>query len=243
MSYVFRSSGYIRDRSALHCRCIASCRLRVDTRWTLRVNVNVVSLCLSSWLHVVYRSRFCETINSEFRRDVLLHERWTFVRKFYQFGNTVQRVSREGWHERRWFYMESRVEKSSSLNGRILIFENTFFERGCEKYIRFFFWKCHVSRWTRQGFYFQDNRVCNRIFIFFRRILIGILRALFRFEEDLYKIKNKNIYIYIWERNYLYFVVEKSLRKIVYWNGYIDRTCANIFGWNYERVGYIYSNS
>lgn len=25
MSYVFRSSGYIRDRSALHCRCIAVC--------------------------------------------------------------------------------------------------------------------------------------------------------------------------------------------------------------------------
>lgn len=117
-----------------------------------------------------------------------------------------------------------------------------FSREGCEKYIRFFFWKCHVSRWTRQGFYFQDNRVCNRIFIFFRRILIGILRALFRFEEDLYKIKNKNIYIYIWERNYLYFVVEKSIRKIVYWN-YIDRTGANIFGWNYERVGYIYSNS
>lgn len=118
-----------------------------------------------------------------------------------------------------------------------------FSREGCEKYIRFFFWKCHVSRWTRQGFYFQDNRVCNRIFIFFRRILIGILRALFRFEEDLYKIKNKNIYIYIWERNYLYFVVEKSIRKIIYWNGYIDRTGANIFGWNYERVGYIYSNS
>lgn len=92
-----------------------------------------------------------------------------------------------------------------------------FRERGVKNIFAFFFGKCHVSRWTRQGFYFQDNRVCNRIFIFFRRILIGILRALFRFEEDLYKIKNKNIYIYIWERNYLYFVVEKSLRKIVYW--------------------------
>lgn len=106
-------------------------------------------------------------------------------------------LEKDDTREGGFIWRESRVEKSSSLNGRILIFENMFFERGCEKYIRFFFWKCHVSRWTRQGFYFQDNRVCNRIFIFFRRILIGILRALFRFEEDLYKIKNKYIYIYI----------------------------------------------
>lgn len=88
-----------------------------------------------------------------------------------------------------------------------------FSREGCEKYIRFFFWKCHVSRWTRQGFYFQDNRVCNRIFIFFRRILIGILRALFRFEEDLYKIKNKYIYIYIFRKKLFIFCCWEIYKK------------------------------
>lgn len=171
MSYVFRSSGYIRDRSALHCRCIASCRLRVDTRWTLRVNVNVVSLCLSSWLHVVYRSRFCETINSEFRRDVLLHERWTFVRKFYQFGNTVQRVSREGWHERRWFYME----RESSRKIKLLEWEDIDFwkyvfpERGVKNIFAFFF----------------ENVTCRveRVKVFIFKIIEFVIEFLFFFEE------------------------------------------------------------
>lgn len=171
MSYVFRSSGYIRDRSALHCRCIASCRLRVDTRWTLRVNVNVVSLCLSSWLHVVYRSRFCETINSEFRRDVLLHERWTFVRKFYQFGNTVQRVSREGWHERRWFYMEREPSRKIKLLEweDIDFWKYVFRERGVKNIFAFFF----------------ENVTCRveRVKVFIFKIIEFVIEFLFFFEE------------------------------------------------------------
>lgn len=78
-------------------------------------------------------------------------------------------LEKDDTREGGFIWTESRVEKSSSLNGRILIFENMFFERGCEKYIRFFF----------------ENVTCRveRVKVFIFKIIEFVIEFLFFFEE------------------------------------------------------------
>lgn len=89
MSYVFRSSGYIRDRS-VYCRCIVSfaCRYTVN----VHVNVNVVSLYLSCYTSYIVRDFAKRSTGISTRRFA---RTLTFVRKFYQFDNIVQGGSLE----------------------------------------------------------------------------------------------------------------------------------------------------
>lgn len=165
MSYVFRSSGYIRDRS-VYCRCIASCRLCVDTR---RTCASTSTLSASTYL-AIHRISFAILQNDqlEFRRDVL-HERWLSLGNSINL-TTLYRECLEKDDTREGGFMWKAL-KIKILEWGILIFENMFFERGGVKNVfTFFFWKMFVtltvSRWMRQGFCFQDNGVCNRIFIF-----------------------------------------------------------------------------
>lgn len=126
MSYVFRSSGYIRDRS-VYCRCIVSfaCRYTVN----VHVNVNVVSLYLSCYTSYIVRDFAKRSTGISTRRFA---RTLTFVRKFYQFDNIVQGgrggVSRRMTREKVVLYGELKIK---ILEWMILIFENMLFlEKG-----------------------------------------------------------------------------------------------------------------
>ena len=132
----------------------------------VRVNVNVVSLYLSCYTSYIVRDFAKRSTGISTRRFA---RTLTFVRKFYQFDNIVQRVSREGWHERRWFYVEG-VKNQNPWMGDIDFWKYVFWERGCEKCIRFFFFGKCLSRWP--------CRVeCVKVFVF--KIMEFVIEFLF----------------------------------------------------------------
>lgn len=164
MSYVFRSSGYIRDRS-VYCRCIASCRLCVDTR---RTCASTSTLSASTYL-AIHRISFAILQNDqpEFRRDVL-HERWLSLGNSINL-TTLYRECLEKDDTREGGFMWKAL-KIKILEWGILIFENMFFERrGVKNVFAFFFGKC-LSRWP--------CRVeCVKVFVF--KIMEFVIEFLF----------------------------------------------------------------